>query len=154
MRDPAGDAASGGLLISYDGSDGARRVIGVTASLFPGHEALVLAVASPVTPGEALAETVGAVEGYEELNLSLALETATDGAELAHRSGLIARARAEIAVPTWQGILDVAEAIGASVIVMGSHGRTRGRELLERSVSHQVAEHAHRPVIIVPPPRR
>jgi nucleotide-binding universal stress UspA family protein len=37
------------------------------------------------------------------------------------------------------------------VIVVGSRGLTGLRELFEGSVSHDVAEHACRPVLIVPP---
>ena len=141
------------LLIAYDGSEGARRAIDVATSLFPGREAVVLAVAAPVTVREALAETVGVVQGFEEANESVALETAAEGAARANRAGLIARGRGEIAVPTWQGILDVAGEIGATAIVMGSHARTGLREALEGSVSHEVAKHAHYPVLIVPPRR-
>jgi nucleotide-binding universal stress UspA family protein len=39
------------------------------------------------------------------------------------------------------------------VIVLGSRGLTGVREAFEGSVSHDVAEHAGRPVLIVPPPR-
>jgi nucleotide-binding universal stress UspA family protein len=36
---------------------------------------------------------------------------------------------------------------------MGSRGLNGARELFEGSLSHQVAEHAGRPVLIVPPPQ-
>jgi len=36
--------------------------------------------------------------------------------------------------------------------VMGTRGLTGIRELLDGSLSHQVAEHSGRPVLIVPPP--
>jgi nucleotide-binding universal stress UspA family protein len=155
MSDPGHAAVASGapLLIAYDGSEGARRAIDVAMSVFPEHEAVVLAVAAPVTVGEALAESFGAVQSYEELNESVALETAAEGAARANRAGLIARGRAEIAVPTWQGILDVADELGAAAIVVGSRALRGPREMLEGSVSHEVAKHAHRPVVIVPPPR-
>jgi nucleotide-binding universal stress UspA family protein len=38
------------------------------------------------------------------------------------------------------------------VIVIGSRGLSGAKEVFEGSVSHQVAEHARRPVLIVPPP--
>jgi nucleotide-binding universal stress UspA family protein len=38
------------------------------------------------------------------------------------------------------------------VIVLGSRGLKGAREAFEGSVSHQVAEQAGRPVLIVPPP--
>jgi nucleotide-binding universal stress UspA family protein len=37
------------------------------------------------------------------------------------------------------------------VIVIGSRGLKGMREILEGSLSHAVAEHAGRPVLIVPP---
>jgi len=144
----------GPLLIAYDGSEPAREAIDFAASFFPRREAVVLTVAAAVTVGEAYAETFGVVQGYEELNESLAQDRAAEGAERARRCGLIAKGRGEIAVPTWQGILDIAAEIGASVIVMGARGRSGARELLEGSVSHDVVKHAHRPVMIVPPRRR
>jgi nucleotide-binding universal stress UspA family protein len=141
------------LLIAYDGSEGARRAIDCAASLFPGREAVVLVVAAAVTAGEAVAETFGVVQGYEELNQSVAVATATEGEEHARLSGLNATGRGEIAVPTWQGILDEADKIGASVIFVGSRGHTGARERLEGGVSLDVVDHAHRPVMVVPPAR-
>ena len=41
--------------------------------------------------------------------------------------------------------------VGAAVIVLGSRGLTGVRELVEGSLSHEVAEHARRPVLVVPP---
>jgi nucleotide-binding universal stress UspA family protein len=41
--------------------------------------------------------------------------------------------------------------IDAAVIVTGSRGLRAVSELFEGSVSHDVAEHAGRPVLIVPP---
>jgi nucleotide-binding universal stress UspA family protein len=39
------------------------------------------------------------------------------------------------------------------VIVLGSRGLSGAREVLVGSVSHDVAEHSGRPVLIVPPAR-
>jgi nucleotide-binding universal stress UspA family protein len=47
--------------------------------------------------------------------------------------------------------IDVADEIDASVIVIGSQGLKGICERFEGSVSHEVAEHAGRPVSIVPP---
>jgi nucleotide-binding universal stress UspA family protein len=49
--------------------------------------------------------------------------------------------------------VDVADTIDAAVIVLGSRGLKGAREVFEGSVSHDVAEHAGRPVLIVPPLR-
>jgi nucleotide-binding universal stress UspA family protein len=66
-------------------------------------------------------------------------------------AGFTAEARAELDSPTWEGIVAVADELDVAVIVLGSRGLNGARELFEGSVSHDVAEHAGRPVLIVPP---
>jgi nucleotide-binding universal stress UspA family protein len=96
---------------------------------------------SPVSPTAA----------FEELNADDAMTRARVGAEHAWRASFAAEARASVDAPTWEGIVDLANHIDAAVIVLGSRGLNGARELLEGSISHQVAEHAGRPVLIVPP---
>jgi universal stress protein family protein len=55
--------------------------------------------------------------------------------------------------PHLEGIVDVAGELDAAVIVIGSRGLSGLKEILDGSLSHQVAEHAGRSVLIVPPPR-
>jgi nucleotide-binding universal stress UspA family protein len=114
----------------------------------------VLAIGAPLTVAESFsAFSVGPGTAFEELNEHAAHERAVAGAERAREAGFEAEARAEVAAPTWQGIVDVADALDAGVIVIGSRGLGGLGELLKGSVSQQVAEHAHRPVLIVPPAR-
>jgi nucleotide-binding universal stress UspA family protein len=47
---------------------------------------------------------------------------------------------------------DARQRARAGAIVLGSRGLKGAREVFEGSVSHQVAENAGRPVLIVPPP--
>jgi nucleotide-binding universal stress UspA family protein len=49
----------------------------------------------------------------------------------------------------YRGILDTAEALGADLIVMGSHGRRGLEKLVLGSVTAQVLSHAHLPVLVV-----
>ena len=72
----------------------------------------------------------------------------------AREAGFRAEPRAELVEPVWEGIVDVADEIDAAVIVLGSRGFKGIREQFEGSVSHEVAEHAGRPVLIVPPANR
>jgi nucleotide-binding universal stress UspA family protein len=142
------------ILICYDGSDGAHRAIDAAAALFGARRAVVLDLGPPLTAAESLAVFSPVAPGaFEELNADDALQRAQVGAERARRAGFAADARGGIAAPTWQGIVDVADEIDAAVIVLGSRGLNGARELFEGSVSHEVAQHARRPVLIVPRPR-
>ena len=141
------------VLICYDGSDGAERAIDVAAALLGPRHATVLDVGPPITAAESLATLSPVVPGaeFEELNADDALGRAKAGAEHARRAGFVTDARGGIGAPIWEGIVDVADEIDAAVIVVGSRGLNGARELFEGSVSHEVAEHAGRPVLIVPP---
>jgi nucleotide-binding universal stress UspA family protein len=138
------------MLICYDGSDAARRAIDCAAELLGGRTAVVLAVAAPLTAGQAL-DSLGTIEkAPEELNQEAAALRAQEGAQYARSAGLTAEPRGEIAAPTWRGIIDAADELDATVIVIGSRGLRGFRELIEGSLSHQVAQHTGRPVLIVP----
>lgn len=143
------------ILICYDGTPGAERAIEAAAALLGPGRAVVLDIAPPITPEEAPVTVSPVLPGaaFEELNVSTAGQTAGRGADLARSSGFDAEARSALAAPTWQGIVDVADELDAPVIVIGSRGLTGLREIVDGSLSHQVAEHAGRPVLIVPPPR-
>ena len=141
------------ILICYDGSTDAGRGIASAAALLGPRHAVVLDIAPPITPAESVATISPVVPGnaFEELNSADAGQVAARGAELARSSGFDAEARAEVAAPTWEGIVDVADELDAAVIVIGSRGLSGLKEIAEGSLSHQVAEHAGRPVLIVPP---
>jgi nucleotide-binding universal stress UspA family protein len=80
-----------------------------------------------------------------------ARDRAEDGAQHARARGLTAQARADrIESAAWRTIVDAAERDGADVIVMGTRGLSGLRSLLLGSTSHQVAQHARCPVLIVP----
>jgi nucleotide-binding universal stress UspA family protein len=49
----------------------------------------------------------------------------------------------------WRGIVEAAEAGGADLIVMGSHGRSGMEKLVLGSVAQRVLSHAHLPVLVV-----
>jgi nucleotide-binding universal stress UspA family protein len=144
------------ILICYDDSDSAHHAIDAAAALLGHRRAVVLDIGPPLTAAESLAVTAPVTPGtaFEELNEDDAQQRARAGAERARRAGFDAEARADLAAPTWQGIVDVADEIDAAVIVLGSRGLDALQELFKGSVSHEVAEHAGRPVLIVPPDRR
>ncbi len=142
------------VLICYDGSDSAKLAIDAAAEILGPRRAVVLDVGPPLTAAESLAVMAPVAPGaaFEDLNEDDARQRAQVGADRARRAGFDAEARAGLAAPTWQGIVDVADEIDAAVIVLGSRGLNGARELLEGSVSHEVAQHAGRPLLIVPPP--
>jgi nucleotide-binding universal stress UspA family protein len=140
------------LLICYDDSDSARHAIKVAARLLPYRHAVVLDVAPVVTPGESFATFAVADPSFAGLNRDDAMPVANAGAKLARQAGFTAEARVDVSVSTWGGVVDAANDIDAAAIVIGSRGLKGLRELVEGSVSHDVAEHAGRPVLIVPPP--
>lgn len=142
------------ILICYDGSKDAERAVDTAATLLGPRRAVVLAVAPVMmTFAEGMAATSSFVPGdaFEELNRADALWRAEAGAGYARRVGFEAEARATVAAKTWQGIVDVAEEIDAAIIVIGSRGLSGLREFARGSVSHDVARHARRAVLIVPP---
>jgi nucleotide-binding universal stress UspA family protein len=141
------------ILICYDDSEHAKQAIKASALLLPHRHAVILDVASPLTPKESIASFGGIAPDFAELNTQDALSRAELGAKLARDEGFSAEARSEVSAPTWQGAVDVADAIGAGAIVIGSRGQTGAREVFNGSFSHEVAAHAHCPVLIVPPAR-
>ncbi len=142
------------ILICYDGSPAAVRAIETAAALLGPRRAVVLDVGSSMTPAESLAGPYSAMAGaaVEETHAAEAARIADEGTEIARSSGFDAVARGTRAVPTWEGIVEIADELDAPVIVVGSRGLRGLNEALHGSVSHQVAAHAARPVLIVPPP--
>ena len=141
------------ILICYVDTAGSRRAIEAAAELLGPRRAVVLDVFPPLTLAQntALASTGAPGASFHDDNEAAALEQASAGAIHAREAGFTAEARAILAAPTWEGITQVADEIDAAVIVIGSRGFQGLREVVEGSVSHAVAEHAGRPVLIVPP---
>jgi nucleotide-binding universal stress UspA family protein len=143
---------SGPVLLCYDGFEESRHAIAAAAGLLAEKRAIVLNIG----PLELVAEAYAA-EGSGAADTSIAASAqaaavAEAGADAARRAGFRAEPRSELDTPVWRAIVRVADEIGASVIVLGSEGLTGVRELLEGSVSHAVAAHAGRPVLVVTRP--
>ena len=142
------------ILICYDGSAGAQRAIEAAAALLGPRRAVVLDVGPLLTAAESIAAVSPVpTDAFAEANTAEALTTANEGAERARSVGFDAVARGFVAGPTWEAVVDVGDEIDAAVIVTGSRQLTAGRELVEGSFSHEIARHAGRPVLIVPPPK-
>jgi nucleotide-binding universal stress UspA family protein len=143
------------ILICYDDSPDAGQAIEAAAALLGPRRAVVVDVLPWMTAAESMAATSSLVPGtaFEELNEAEARRIAGRGAAIARSAGFEAEPRGELASATWEGIVGLADELDAAVIVIGSRGLTRVKKIFDASVSQQVAEHAGRPVLIVPPPR-
>lgn len=143
------------ILIGYDGSPGALRAIETAGAMFPGRKAVVLHVWSPVALIASAYGGAVSMATYDDSELrQAAMELAERGARAAAAAGLAATADA--AETTYAGtthdILAVADQHDAGLIVLGARGLSTFKSLVLGSVSQGVVQHAHRPVLIVPPP--
>ena len=76
-------------------------------------------------------------------------ETAARGASMAQAAGFRAQILAVKEAPTWKGIARVADDRDASLIVLGSHGKSGLTGVFLGSVASDVAAHSGRSVLIV-----
>jgi nucleotide-binding universal stress UspA family protein len=140
----------GPVVFAYDGSELSKLAIDEAGrQLAAGRDALVLTVWQPFDVG--FVPTVALrIDAAEIADVREAAErTAADGASRANAAGFKARGlQAEVA-PTWNGIVQVADEHDASLIVLGSHGRTGLAGVLLGSVAEAVAAHSRRSVLII-----
>jgi nucleotide-binding universal stress UspA family protein len=141
------------ILFCYDGSNEAQRSIEIASELLGLRPAVVVDVGAVLTGAESLAALSPGVDlpALQVLNRQAAQERADSGVSYARRFGYDAEAREVLAEPVWEGILEVADDVNASVIVVGSRGLNHARAVVEGSLSRALAEHSTRPLLIVPP---
>ena len=117
--------------------------------LGPGRDAIVLTVWQPfdlgfIPSGEAR------LDAADSAHVRRAAErTAADGAALAEAAGFRSRSAAIEVSPTRKGIVEFANEHDASLIALGSHGRTRSIDAVIGSVARDVAAYTRRTVLIV-----
>ena len=144
----AGDL--GPVLFAYDGSDLARLAIDEAGhQLEPGRDAVVLTVWRPFgvgfIPPPGLEFDAAATEEVGKA----AEETAAQGASMAQAAGFRTQSLAVKEPTTWKGIARVADDYNASLIVLGSHGKSGLSGIFLGSVAAAVAAHSGRTVLIV-----
>jgi nucleotide-binding universal stress UspA family protein len=143
-------AVTGPVLFAYDGSDLAgAAIVEAGRQLRSERDAVVLTIWEPFNVGflpvdevEFNAAQVGEVRKAAE-------QTAAHGASLAEAAGFRATSMAAEAAPTWKGIINAADEREASLIVLGSHGRSGLAGAVVGSVAGAVAAHSRRSVLIV-----
>lgn len=146
------------ILLCYDGSEASGRAIEVAHGIVGDVPATVLFVWEPPTtlfipdPFSGI-EPWGSVQmnDLETVLLERAGRVVVGGVTLANDAGFTAQSelRASAGSP-WRTILDVADEIDASLIVLGARGLGTVQSLLLGSVSNAVVHHAHRPLLVVP----
>ncbi len=144
-------AGSGPIVFAYDGSDLAKLAIEEAGRLLghTGREAVVVTVWQPFDVGFLPVDELrfDAAEIAEVRRAAAA--TAAAGASLAEAAGFRATSAEVEAAPTWKGIADFADERKASLVVLGSHGRSGIVGRFFGSVAAAVAQHSRRSVLIV-----
>ncbi len=146
----------GPVLFCFDGSDGSRGALRAAADLIDrSAEAVVLTVWETIETQMALAGAfaAGAV-GASDLDAgeeASAQSVAQEGALRANEHGYKATAMTRQSFDgIARAILDTADELSARLIVCGQRGRGPLRAALLGSVSHALASHTRRPVLIAP----
>lgn len=144
----AGDR--GPVLFAYDGSDLARLAIEEAGrQLEAGRDAVVLTVWRPYGVGFVPPPGIEFDAAATDEVRRAAEETAAQGASMAQAAGFRAQNLAVKEPTTWKGIAGVADDRDASLIVLGSHGKSGLTGVFLGSVASAVAAHSGRTVLIV-----
>ena len=143
------------VLFCYDGSDGSKTALAAAVELIKPADAVVLVVWMPAVLRLARAGSfVIAVpnEGeVDEREAASALQIAEEGAARARERGYNASARiAQANESVARTIDEIAQEIDAGLVVCGQRGRGAIGSALLGSVSHALAAHTKRPVLIAP----
>jgi nucleotide-binding universal stress UspA family protein len=148
---------TGPVLFCYDGSEGSKSALTAAADLLDRPvDAVVLTVWERVAVRLALAgafaaEAVSTEIEADEAEESYARAAAEQGALSAKQKGYNASPRViEATEGVGRAIIEVADEVSARLIVCGQRGRGLLRSALLGSVSHGLASHARRPVLIAP----
>jgi nucleotide-binding universal stress UspA family protein len=147
----------GPVLFCFDGSDGSREAMKAAAVMIDRPaDTVVLTVWETVATRLALAGAfaAGATTGGADLDAeeeTYARSVAEEGALRAGKHGYRA---SSIVKESFEGIpraiLETADDLSARLIVCGQRGRGALRSTLLGSVSHTLASHTRRPLLIAP----
>ena len=143
------------VLFCYDGSDGSKTALRAAVELIKPADAVVLVVWTPAAVQLARAGSFLVAipnEGeIDEQEAAAALEIAEEGAAGARGRGYNASARIAQANESVARTIDqIALEIDAGLVVCGQRGRGAIGSALLGSVSHALATHTKRPLLIAP----
>lgn len=148
------ESSAGPILIAYDGSDCAREAIAEAArQLRDDRPTIVLTIWEPLDAVPFWGVPLAAVStDLTDEVMARARAVADEGVALARAAGFEANAEVELGAPVWKRIVDLAAQRDASIIVLGSHGRSSVGYAVMGSVATAVAHHAKAPVMITRAP--
>ncbi|HWE58154.1 MAG TPA: universal stress protein [Solirubrobacteraceae bacterium] len=143
------------MLFCYDGSDGSKTALAAAVELIKPADAVVLVVWMPAAVQLARAGSfVVAVPNEGEIDdeeAIIARQIAEEGAAGARGRGYSASARiAQANESVARTIDEIAQEIDAGLVVCGQRGRGAIGSALLGSVSHALAAHTRRPLLIAP----
>jgi nucleotide-binding universal stress UspA family protein len=143
------------VLFCYDGSDGSKTALTAAVELIKPGDAVVLVVWMPAAVQLARAGSfIVAIpnEGeIDEQEAATARNLAEEGAASARGHGYNASGRTAQANESVAKTIDeIAQEIDAGLVVCGQRGRGAIGSALLGSVSHALAGHTKRPVLIAP----
>jgi nucleotide-binding universal stress UspA family protein len=138
------------VLFAYDGSTLAGIAIEqASREIATGREALVVCVWQPADVGfQPINKRHFDADAANEVRRA-AEETAEYGASLAVSAGFRAQSLAVEAVPTWRGIVETAQQLSASLIVLGSHRHSGLVGHLHGNLAAAVIAHSTASIFIV-----
>jgi nucleotide-binding universal stress UspA family protein len=150
----------GPVLFCFDGSEGSRSALQAAGQLLERPvEAVILTVWETIETRLALTGGFAAGFAMDDADLDAqeeasARSVAEDGARRANEHGYKATPMVR---QSYEGIaktiLEAADEVSARLIVCGQRGRGMLRSALLGSVSHTLASHTRRPVLIAPETR-
>jgi nucleotide-binding universal stress UspA family protein len=134
------------IVVGHDGSDGARRALGVAVDLARAGEGvrLVLAYVEQEIVGKGAAPMPVTAD---ELEADIRREAETLAAQGVDATVHVHRAVLGGPAPA---ILNIAHEAGADLIVVGTRGRSAVAGLLVGSVAHRLLHLSDLPVLVVP----
>jgi nucleotide-binding universal stress UspA family protein len=143
------------VLFCHDGSDGSRTALTAAAEWIKAADVVVLTVWTPASIQLARAGSfIVAIPNEGEVDAqeaATARRVAEEGAAAARSRGYNASARIAQATESVAKTIDkIAQEIDAGLVVCGQRGRGTIGSALLGSVSHALAAHTKRPVLIAP----
>jgi nucleotide-binding universal stress UspA family protein len=135
------------LVLGYDGSDGSRAALEKAIELAQLEGAKVVVVFAYEIPAAYGGET----GDYRRAVRELAEQKTAEAVARIQAAGVEYELELVPERPA-QGLVDVAEKVGASMIVIGTNGEHPIKGVVLGSVPHKLLHISHVPVLVVPAP--